>query len=133
MIELIEILGDTLIVVSIFGMPVFIVWIIYYFNNKKKAQFHASLQKLIESGQELSPELLQSIPGYREDAEQAEQKNDIRSGLMLSGVGIGMALLGQYGLDIAPLFGAGLLVLSIGIALLCYGIYSRDEKGDDTS
>ena len=54
-------------IVGVFWMPVFIVWTALHFNNKKKQQFHASLQKLIESGQELSPELLQSIPGYREE------------------------------------------------------------------
>ena len=40
-------------IIGVFGMPVFVVWIALYFNNKKKEQFHASLQKLIESGQQL--------------------------------------------------------------------------------
>ena len=54
-------------IVAVFGMPVFIVWTALHFNNKKKEQFHSSLQKLIESGQQLTPELLQSIPGYVEE------------------------------------------------------------------
>ena len=57
-------------IVGVFGMPVFIVLIVLYFNNKKQAQFHASLQKLIDSGQTLSPELLRSLPGYKEETNE---------------------------------------------------------------
>ena len=64
-----EVVLDALVplfaVVAIFGMPVFIILIIFYFDKRNKEQFHSTLQKLIESGQELSPELLQSIPGYK--------------------------------------------------------------------
>ena len=31
------------------------------------------------------------------------------------------------------LFGIGLLVLSIGVGILAYGIYSKNKKGDDLS
>ena len=71
-------------IISIFGMPLFIVWVALHFNNKKKEQFHASLQKLIESGQELTPELLQSIPGY---VEEGQKVNDIKTGAILIGIG----------------------------------------------
>ena len=37
-------------IVAVFGMPVFVVWVALHFSNKKKEQFHTSLQKLIESG-----------------------------------------------------------------------------------
>ena len=114
-------------IVGIFGMPVFIVWLALYFNNKKKEQFHTSLQKLIESGQQLSPELLQSIPGYREEHNKAD---DIRGGAILTGVGIGVVLLGKFGLNLTVVFGAGLLVTSIGIAVLGYGIYAKKKNED---
>ena len=55
-----------LAVIGIFGMPVFIVFIYFHFANKSKEQFHTTLQKLIESGQELSPELLQSCKSMSE-------------------------------------------------------------------
>ena len=84
-------------IVGVFGMPVFIVLIVLYFNNKKQAQFHASLQKLIDSGQTLSPELLRSLPGYKEETN--EETNDVRGGTILAGIGIGVVLLGLFGLD----------------------------------
>ena len=112
------------------AMPVGIVWIVYYYDNRAKEQFHTTLQKLIESGQELSPELMESVPGYKGGR---KDKNDIRSGLVTSGVGIGIALFGHFGLGEQPLFGIGLLVLSIGVGILAYGIYSKNKKGDDLS
>ena len=112
-------------------MPVGIVWIIFYYDNRTKEQFHTTLQKLIESGQELSPELLESVPGYK--AGKGKDKDDIRSGLITSGVGIGIALFGHFGAEEQALFGIGLLVLSIGVGILAYGIYSKNKKGDDLS
>ena len=113
------------------AMPLGIVWIIHYYDNRGKEQFHTTLQKLIESGQELSPELLESVPGYK--AGKGKDKDDIRSGFITSGVGIGIALFGHFGAEEQALFGIGLLVLSIGVGILAYGIYSKNKKGDDLS
>ena len=121
---------DVIIPIAGIGMPVLIVWIIFYYDSRVKEQFHATLQKLIESGQELSPELLESVPGYKAGK---KDKDDIRSGLITSGVGIGLALFGHFGVGEQPLFGIGLLVLSIGVGILAYGIYSKNKKGDDVS
>ena len=118
-------------IVGIFGMPVFIILIIFYFDKRNKEQFHSTLQKLIESGQELSPELLQSIPGYKK--EKNGKRNDIRSGTITAGVGIGIVLFGQFGVAETALVGIGLLVSSIGLAFLAYGIYNKDKKVNDVS
>ncbi|HIE48852.1 MAG TPA: DUF202 domain-containing protein [Gammaproteobacteria bacterium] len=115
--------------VGIFGMPVFIVWIVFYFDKRNKEQFHTTLQKLIESGQELSPDLIQSIPGYKMD--KNGNRNDIRSGTITVAVGIGIALFGFIGVQEEALIGIGLLVFSIGMGILVYGIYNRNKKVDD--
>ena len=120
-----------LIPLSGIAMPLGIVWIVYYYDGRAKEQFHATLQKLIESGQELSPEVLESVPGYKSG--KRKDKDDIRSGLITSGVGIGIALFGHFGVGVQELFGIGLLVLSIGVGILAYGIYSKNKKGDDLS
>ena len=98
---------DWALLIPLFGiaMPVGIVWIIYDYDNRAKEQFHATLQKLIESGQELSPELLEGVPGYNA---WRKDRDDIRSGLITSGVGIGIALFGHFGVGEQPLFGIGL-------------------------
>jgi hypothetical protein len=110
-------------------MPVFIVWIVFYFDKRNKEQFHTTLQKLIESGQELSPDLIQSIPGYKMD--KNGNRNDIRSGTITVAVGIGIALFGFIGVQEEALIGIGLLVFSIGMGILVYGIYNRNKKVDD--
>jgi hypothetical protein len=114
-------------IVAVFGMPVFVVWVALYFNNKKKEQFHKSLQKLIESGQQLSPELLQSIPGY---VEEGQKVNDIKSGAILIGIGVGVVLLGKFGLNATVVWGSGLLVASLGLALLSFGIYAEKKTAE---
>ena len=117
-------------IIGVFGMPVFVVWIALYFNNKKKQQFHTSLQKLIESGQQLSPELLQSIPGY---VEEEKKVSDIKSGAILIGIGVGVVLLGKLGLDATVVWASGLLVASLGLALLAVGIYTDKKNAKDNA
>jgi hypothetical protein len=117
-------------IIGVFGMPVFVVWIALYFNNKKKQQFHTSLQKLIESGQQLSPELLQSIPGY---VEEEKKVSDIKSGAILIGIGVGVVLLGKLGLDATVVWASGLLVASLGLALLAVGIYTEKKNAKDNA
>ena len=52
-------------------------------------------------GKKLSPELLQSIPGYKKEINERE-RNDIRTGTITTGVGIGIALFGQFGVSETP-------------------------------
>jgi hypothetical protein len=61
------------------------------------------------------------------------ERNDIRTGTITTGVGIGIALFGQFGVSETPLVGIGLLALSIGLGILAYGIYNKDKKVNDVS
>ena len=79
-----------------------------------------TLQKLIESDQEVSPELLMSIPGHKNEDKESTKRNDVRSGAITAGTGIGIALFGHFGAREEALFGIGLLVLSIGVGILAY-------------
>ena len=131
-----DILIPIFAIVGVFGMPVFIVWIVYYFDKRNKEQFHTTLQKLIESGQELSPELLQRVPGYKKEN---GKRNDIRTGTIATAVGIGIVLFslighlsGTFDISDSPLVLGGLL-LSIGLGFLAYGIYNKDKKVNDVS
>ena len=135
-----EVFLDSLVplfgVIGVFGMPVFIVLIYFYFANKSEKQFHTTLHELIESGQELSPELLQSVPGYKKEN---GKRNDIRTGTIATAVGIGIVLFslighlsGTFDISDSPLVLGGLL-LSIGLGFLAYGIYNKDKKVNDVS
>ncbi|MDB2382759.1 DUF6249 domain-containing protein [Porticoccaceae bacterium] len=113
---------------AVFGMPAVIVWTALHFNNKKKEQFHTSLQKLIASGQELTPELMQSIPGYQEEK---PKDSDVKGGAVLIGIGIGIVLLGYFGMHNSVVWGSGLLVACLGLGLLGAGIYSERDSSED--
>ena len=115
-------------VIGVFGMPAVIVWTALHFNNKKKEQFHTSLQKLIASGQELTPELMQSIPGYQEEK---PKDSDVKGGAVLIGIGIGIVLLGYFGMHNSVVWGSGLLVACLGLGLLGAGIYSERDSSED--
>ena len=125
-----DILIPIFAIVGVFGMPVFIVWIVYYFSSRSEKQFHQTLQELIKSGQELSPDILAGIPGYKKGN---GERNDIRTGTITAGVGIGIALFGGIGVEEEALIGIGLLVFSIGLGILGYGVYNRNKKVDDNS
>lgn len=116
-------------IIGVFGMPAFIVWAALSYNHKKIAQFHASLQALIEKEQNLTPELLKSIPGF---VDEEEKINDIKTGSILIAVGIGVALIGSVGLDKPIVMTAGLLVCLLGIAFLGYGIYDKRQGQHET-
>ena len=113
---------------AVFGMPAVIVCTALHFNNKKKEQFHTSLQKLIASGQELTPELMQSIPGYQEEK---PKDSDVKGGAVLIGIGIGIVLLGYFGMHNSVVWGSGLLVACLGLGLLGAGIYSERDSSED--
>ena len=117
-------------ILGVFGMPVFIVWIVYYFSSRSEKQFHQTLQELIKSRQELSPDILAGIPGYKKGN---GERNDIRTGTITAGVGIGIALFGGIGVEEDALIGIGLWVFSIGLGILSYGVYNRNKKVDDNS
>lgn len=116
-------------IIGVFGMPAFIVWAALSYNHKKRAQFHASLQALIEKEHNLTPELLQSIPGLAEDEKKVD---DIKTGCILIAVGIGVALIGSVGLGKTIVMTAGLLVCLLGIAFLGYGIYDKRQGQHET-
>ena len=108
--------------IAFMGMlvPIGILAIIFGFTNKSEARFHDTMQRVIESGQTLDEELIRGIPGYT----KKYPRDDIRSGLITSGTGLGITILGHAALG-STVYGAGYLVLSIGIAIFAYGVFSK--------
>lgn len=127
---LIPLFENFFLIFAVFTMPVLIVLIISYFENRTTEQFHSTLQELIKSGQEVSSELLQSIPGYKK---QNVKRDDIRTGTITIGAGFGIGIFGQFGVAETSLVAIGLMVLSTGFAYLAYGIYDKGKKINDVS
>lgn len=108
-------------IAAFFGTPVLLVLISSYYGNKNKDKFNETVQQLISSGQEITPDLLKSFPGHGSNI----QKEDIRTGVITSGVGVGIICFGKFGVSQTPLIGIGLLVLAIGISFVIYGCYAK--------
>lgn len=112
-------------IIAVLGMlfPFGILAIIFGFESKSEARFHATLQRLLESGQPLDETLIEGIPGYK----KKYPRNDIRSGLITGGTGLGITLLGFVALG-SWVYGAGLLVLCIGGGIFVYGIIDARQN-----
>ena len=122
--NILEILIPIFGIVAVFGTPIAITALVLRFDNQASERFHQTLKSLIEKEQPITPELLRSIPGRKEENEQ----NDVRKGVIISSSGIGLILFGIFGVDERALWGIGLMVTVIGVAILGYGLY-RQAKG----
>ena len=71
---------------------------------------------------------MQSIPGYQ--AEESKD-SDVKGGAVLIGIGIGIVLLGYFGMHNSVVWGSGLLVACLGLGLLGAGIYSERDSSED--
>jgi hypothetical protein len=108
-----EMIATLLIPLSLFGMICVCVWLGVSQRLKRQRLLHETLQQMIEKGQPIPPELLQSPDGGR------RPRNDLLYGLIFSGIGLALMV---FFLTIAHGFkgpwAIGLIPLFIGIAFL---------------
>lgn len=115
-------------IIAVCGMatPILILAIIFYYTHLSEQRFHETLQKLIESGQEISEEAISGIPGYK----KVMPRDDSRNGTMAVGVGIGLFLFGFVSLG-KFFMGVGLLVATIGATMVYYHRKNQTNKSTD--
>ena len=119
------------ILIPIFAvlMPVFIVLIVFVYNSKQeKYKYDALIEvsKNVKESEEVS-DLLKSFK------EEKKSNTDLRkTGLVTIFTGIGLSLLGYYGLGIDAVFGAGLLVAFIGIGQMIAGYVYPNQPDEIT-
>lgn len=121
-----DLLIPVLAIVMAFGLPAFIVHIYFKYERNRDRLFHESLQMLINSSQQISPEILRGIPGYRE----VSARNDLRRGVLTLGLGLGIACLGYIGIGRQGDFvvGLGLCFALFGLAMSCFGLYQKSAQ-----
>ncbi len=124
-VEFMDSLGE---LIPIFGIliPVFIVLIVFIYDSRnKKNKYDAIIEvsKNIKDGEEIQ-ELLDTL------TEKKSSTDLRRTGLVTIFTGIGLSLLGYYGLGIDAVFGAGLLVAFIGIGQMIAG-YVYPNQADE--
>lgn len=117
-----------LAVLMIFGMPVFIIGIIFFFISRSNAERQKTLRMAIERSDNLSPEVMNALQSMQKKPKTP--MNDVRAGLILIAISVGM-MIWNY-LDHHE-FGGGLGGIAavpgmIGVALLILGIIGLNRK-----
>lgn len=121
-----DLLIPVLAIVMAFGLPAFIVHVYYRYEHNRDRLFHESLQVLINSGQQIAPDILRGIPGYKE----VSARNDLRQGILTLGLGLGIACLGYFGIGRHGDFvvGLGLCFALFGLAKSSFGYYQKKAQ-----
>ena len=106
-------------IVFVFGAPVLIVAIVMRSNSRKARMQHETINRFIESGQEIPADLFESL--------QSKPKSNLYRGVVLCGVGVG---LGLWGLVSGSLDKTAFAILPfcIGAALLL--IWKLENKSE---
>lgn len=100
---------------TVFGMPVAIVGLAFYFRHRKTKMLHETVRLMVEKGVPIPPELFskgQAIPNKSETISQPpliRQHKDLRNGLILVGIGIGVTIVAGK---------VGWIITLIGFAML---------------
>jgi hypothetical protein len=117
-----------LAVIMVFGMPVFIVAIIFFFVSRANADRQKTLRMAIEKSDSLSPEVMNALQSMQKKPKTP--MNDVRAGLILIAVAAGL-IIWRY-LDHGEIGGglAGIAAVPgmIGVALLILGIIGLNRK-----
>lgn len=119
------------ILIPIFAVltPVFIVLIVFVYNSKQEKYKYDALIEVSKNVKE-SEEVSDLLKSFREEK---KSNTDLRkTGLVTIFTGIGLSLLGYYGLGIDAVFGAGLLVAFIGIGQMIAGYVYPNQPDEIT-
>jgi hypothetical protein len=116
-----EILIPIVAILASFGFPVLIVGIFYYSRFRKDKMLHETLRTMIDKGVSIPPELLKPAEAER----KPRQRNDLRSGMILVAVGIGLVVMLNTAHN-KTMSGVGFIPLLIGVAFLI--VWKLDRK-----
>ncbi|CAM3197413.1 DUF6249 domain-containing protein [Asticcacaulis taihuensis] len=120
-------LTGILAVVLALSMPVAIVAIVFYFRHKGRTEVQKTLRMAIEKGTDLPPEFLENLKNMQARKTPA---NDIRSGLILIAIALGLVALdlANHSFILGKLSGVAAIPGFIGVALLILGIIGNRKK-----
>lgn len=121
-------MGEEIVVPAIiFGSIVGIVWLISYFNSRKRLTIHETLRHAIDKGQELSPDLLEKMSLVTDPV-----RADLRRGVLFLAFGAAFAVLAAIiGAEEAealnPMLGVATFPIFLGIAYIGLWAFGRGK------
>jgi len=108
-------MSGEMIPIILFICTALVVWSFFFYGAKAKKEQQETLQKMIETGQTLSPELIASIARPADN----DQAKDFSRGVLLISLALAIVLYGWFAIDIESEFiGLGFFPLTIGLAYL---------------
>src|SRR5690606_9368370 len=112
-------MGEEIVVpTAIFGSLVGIVWLVSYFNSRKRLTVHETIRHALDKGQPLSPELMDRMSMVTDPV-----RADLRRGVLFLAFGAAFAVLGTIiGMEeaeaVTPMLGVATFPIFMGIAYI---------------
>jgi Domain of unknown function (DUF6249) len=122
-------MGPEIVVpVGSFAMIVAIVWLVSYFNGRKRQTIHETLRHAIDKGQPLSPELLENMSNITDPT-----RSDLRRGVLFLAFGAAFAVLGgvislEDSEALTPMLGVATFPVFLGIAYIGLWAFGRGKR-----
>lgn len=126
-------MDETLIPITLFLMPVFIVGIVMYFGSRNRAAVLETVRAAAQAGQQLSPETIRALGMPRRN-----KGGDVRWGIILLAIAVAFSILGwtiNMASDEPEAFQIMLGVASfpglVGLALIAMGTLMKPKNDED--
>jgi|SRR5271170_2967073 len=105
------------------SIPIVIVGLQLYFRHRKNIVLHETLRTMVDKGVPIPPEIFNKTEHeFMEHDKPKRPRNDLRSGLILTGIGIGTVLfIGK----------PGWIILFLGVAFLVIASLEKKDKNND--
>ncbi|ESQ94395.1 DUF6249 domain-containing protein [Asticcacaulis benevestitus] len=115
-------------VIMIFGMPVFVVGIIFFFIYRSRQETQKTLRMAIEKSDSLPPEFLDTLKSLQKKPKTPA--NDIRTGLILIAIALGIVVWNflDNGYTVDEMSGLAAIPGFIGVALLVLGLIGNRKQ-----
>jgi hypothetical protein len=102
------------------SIPIVIVGLQLYFRHRKNIVLHETVRTMVEKGVPIPPEIFQRTEHVFMERDSAKRpRNDLRNGLMLIGIGIGIVMLAGR---------AGYIMLFMGVAFVVASFFEKKDK-----
>jgi hypothetical protein len=121
-------MGEEIIVPAVmFGSLVGIVWLVSYFNARKRLTVHETIRHALDKGQPLSSELMDRMSMVTDPV-----RADLRRGVLFLAFGAAFAVLGTIiGMEeseaLTPMLGVATFPIFLGIAYIGLWAFGRGK------
>ncbi|MFT5774807.1 DUF6249 domain-containing protein [Hyphomonas sp.] len=119
---------DILVPIVLFSVVPVCIWLVSYFNYRKRLTAHETVRHAIDSGQTISPELIEKMSLLVDPI-----RADLRRGVLFIAFGAAFGVLGlmigqQEGEAIMPMFGVASFPVFLGLAYLGLWAFGHGQK-----